>query len=238
MDTLRNAIDQTVAFLPALVSGLVVLAIGCIIALLVSRLVRAVLPRIGFDRFLVRHKLTDRSPETRPGSNLVAAAAAWVVVLVALMQAANIWGLGFVATGLAAAIAYLPNVVAAVLIFGAAFVFGNWVRERLRASSAARSSGAMLPEAVRAGVLTIAAFMALRQLLIAPEILVIAFTLVFGAIAVATALAFGLGGRRTAERMTEEWYERRRIGRRTVPTPPAERERVEFGESSERPGIH
>jgi hypothetical protein len=67
---------------------------------------------------------------------------------------------------------------------------------------------------VRAAILTVGAFVALRQLLIAPEILVIGFSLVFGAIALATALAFGLGGRRTAERMTDDWYDAQRSRRR------------------------
>jgi len=42
---------------------------------------------------------------------------------------------------------------------------------------------------------------------------VIAFTLVFGTIAIATALSFGLGGRRAAERITEDRYERQQARR-------------------------
>jgi hypothetical protein len=237
MNMLRGAIDQIVSFLPAFFAGLVVLAIGWIVAWAVSRLIRVVLPRIGFDRFLARHKLTNRAPEKHPGSNAVAQGAKWIIMLIALMQAANIWGLGIVASGLAAAIRYLPNVVAAVLIFGAAFVVGNWARDRLRSSPAeARYSGAMLPAGVRAGILTIGAFVALRQLAIAPEILIIGFTLVFGAIAVAMALAFGLGGRRAAERMTEDWYERQRPRQ---PVSGAGEPSYRYREPPpERPGIH
>jgi hypothetical protein len=151
----------------------------------------------------------------------VGTAAAWVIFLIALMQAATAWRLGFIANGLARVIAFLPNVIAAVLIFGGSWLLGNWVADRLRARPADNRPGqeqmvTILPGAVRAGVLTIGAFVALRQILVAPEILVIGFTLVFGAIALATALAFGLGGRRAAERMTEDWYDNRRTGNRTV----------------------
>ncbi len=211
VDSLRGALGDIVAFLPALVAGLIVLAIGWVIALLLSRAVRALLPRVGFDRFLARHRLTAKPPETRPGSRVVGTAVFWLVMLVALMQASNVWGLRAVANGLAEVIAYVPNVVAATLIFGAAFVLGNWVYDRLRAAPAEeRFSTTILPSAVRAGILTIGGFVALRQLLIAPEILVIGFTLVFGAIAVATAISFGLGGRKAAERMTEDWYDRQK----------------------------
>jgi hypothetical protein len=61
---------------------------------------------------------------------------------------------------------------------------------------------------VRAGILTLGGFMALRELLLAPEIVTLAFALAFGAISVAGALAFGLGGRAVAERMTRRWYDR------------------------------
>ncbi|MBC7172545.1 MAG: hypothetical protein H5U40_08975 [Polyangiaceae bacterium] len=221
---MRDALGDAVAFLPSLIAGLIVLAIGWVLAMVVGRVIRAVLPRVGFDRFLARHRLTTQPPENIPGSRVVATAGFWVVMLIALMQTANIWQLRPVANGLGRLIAYVPNVLAAVLIFGAAFAFGNWVYDRLRASAAEqdrlrvgptaeRFSSGILPGAVRAGILTIGAFISLRQLLIAPEILIIGFTLVFGAIAVATALSFGLGGRRAAERMTEDWYDRQQTRR-------------------------
>jgi hypothetical protein len=237
VDSLRDALGQAVAFLPALIGGLIVLFVGWLVALAVRSVVRAVLPRMGFDRFLARHRLTNRSPDAEPGSRPTASAAFWAVMLVALMQAANIWGLRPVANGLGQAIAYIPNLVAAVLIIGAAFVVGNWVYDRLRASGTEeRFSSVILPGAVRAGILTIGAFLSLRQLLIAPEILVIAFTLVFGAIAVATALSFGLGGRRAAERMTEDWYDRQQQGRRRAEGSPMERR--DAGISREPRGAH
>ncbi len=224
VESSRRALGDVVAFLPSLVAGLIVLAIGWLVAIAVSRVIRAVLPRVGFDRFLARHRLTNQPPDRRPGSRVVATAAFWGVFLVALMQAANVWGLRAVANGLGEAIAYVPNALAAVVIFGAAFVLGNWVYDRLRASPAQEPLAfSILPGAVRAGILTIGGFIALRQLLIAPEILIIGFTLVFGAIAVATALSFGLGGRRAAERMTVDWYDRQRPRGPRVPTSPAER---------------
>jgi hypothetical protein len=61
---------------------------------------------------------------------------------------------------------------------------------------------------VRAGVLAMGAFMALRELQIAPEIVTIAFTLTLAAIALAAALAFGLGSRGVAAQVTQQWYER------------------------------
>jgi hypothetical protein len=227
MQSLRNALGEVIDFVPQLLAGLIVLVIGWAIAVAVRGIVRAMLPRAGFDHFIARHRLTTRSPENHPGSNVVASAAFWAVMLIALMQTANTLGLRSLTMGLGAALAYLPNIVAAALIFGGAFVLGNWVYDRLRAAPAADGlSVSILPGAVRAGILTVAAFIALRQLLIAPEILIIGFTLVFGAIAAATALSFGLGGRRAAERMTEDWYDRQQA-RRPIARTPAPTESVQ-----------
>lgn len=224
VQSLREALASFVAFLPALVAGLIILAIGWIVAVLVRRLINALLPRTGLDRFLVRHKVIDRAPDTHAGSRVVGSAAFWAIILIALMQAANVWGLEFVANGLGRVIAFVPNIVSAVLIFGAAFLVGNWLRNRMRARQAdERLWGAsFLPDAVRAAILTVGAFFALRQLLIAPELLIIGFALVFGGIALATAIAVGLGARRTVEEMTHDWYERQRTERGLRRGPPSE----------------
>jgi len=222
VNTLEEALSDFVAFLPALVAGLIVLLIGWVVAAVLRRVIMALLPRTHFDRFLSRHRIIDRDPQMHTGSRVVASAAFWAIVLIALMQASNIWGLGFVANGLGQVIAFVPNVVAAVLVFGLALLIGNWLRDRMRArETEERRQSTFLPDGIRALILTVGAFLALRQLRIAPEILVIGFALVFGAIALATAIAFGLGGRHTVERMTHDWYERQRAERSSRP---AERE--------------
>lgn len=214
MNTLRDALSSFVGFLPELVAGLIVLLIGWVVAAVLRRVVLALLPRTHFDRLLSRHKIVDRPPEAHAGSRIVANVVYWAILLIALMQASNIWGLRFVANGISQIIAYLPNVLGALLVLGFALLFGNWLRERMRARGAEqRFHSTFLPDAVRAGILTIGAFIALRQLDIASEILVIIFALVFGGIAVATAIAVGLGARHTVERMTHDWYERQRTER-------------------------
>jgi hypothetical protein len=218
METLRAAISRTVAFLPDLVAGVIILVVGWIIAAVVRRVIVAALPRLGFDRFLARHNLAGERVEEHRGSRTLGTIAYWVILLIALMQAAAVWNLPYVANGIARVLAYIPNAIIAVVIFGAAYVAGNLAARRLRESrNEQQAQSKILPGAVRAGILTIGAFLALRELNIAPEILVIAFTLVFGAIAIATALAFGLGGRRTAEKVTDDWYEDQRARRAQAP---------------------
>jgi hypothetical protein len=59
-------------------------------------------------------------------------------------------------------------------------------------------------------VILLAVFMALQELGIATDIVTTAFAILFGAIALAMALAFGLGNRELAGEVTREWYEQYR----------------------------
>jgi hypothetical protein len=73
----------------------------------------------------------------------------------------------------------------------------------VQASGVAQSG--LLAVAARVSILVLAGAMALRQMGLANEIINLAFGLLLGAIAVAMALAFGLGGRELAARELEEW---------------------------------
>ena len=181
---LRNALDRVIGFLPDLIAGLVILLVGYIVARVLA-------------------------------SAAAASVVFWVVMLVAVMQASAAWRLTAVAAGLAAVLAYLPHVLAAAAILAAGLLVGNWVHDRMvyrevTVGGVTTSQRSIVAGGVRAFILAIASFMALRELRIAPNIVTIAFTAAVAAIAVATALAFGLGARSVAERVARDWYERRR----------------------------
>jgi hypothetical protein len=67
--------------------------------------------------------------------------------------------------------------------------------------------GRALARLGRGGVILLAVFMALQELGIATDIVTTAFAILFGAIALALALSFGLGNRELAGEITREWYE-------------------------------
>lgn len=83
----------------------------------------------------------------------------------------------------------------------------------MRASGMGQAN--LLAGLTRAVVLIFVGAIALRQMGIADEIVVIAFGLLMGAVAVAAALAFGLGGREVAARELENWLNRLRSNDRS-----------------------
>ena len=198
------------SFLPALAAGIVILLVGWLLARLAAGVTRRLLVRLSFDRRLANLGLA--RGEGHKAAETTASVAFWLVILLAATQAARAMGLNTIAAGLVGVIAFLPHLLAALLIVAGSVVLGNWLRDRIvqgtRTSPAATTT--LVGGAVKAGVLTFGGFMALRELGIAESIVTIAFTLTLGAIAVATALAFGLGSRKTAEQVTSDWYERAR----------------------------
>ncbi|MDI1446666.1 hypothetical protein [Polyangium sp. 6x1] len=219
---LRAAWNDFLAFLPDLLWGLAILVVGYFIARLLASIARPILHRVGFDRLVDRLGISVRADRTEQGSRWGASIVFWVTMLIVAMYAADAWRLGAVAAGIAAIIAYLPHVLAAAVIFGAALLFANWVRARMLETGgpivpgeaeATHSQRPLVAGAIRAGILALGAFMALRELQIAEEIVTLAFSLTLGAIALAAALAFGLGSRDVAGRVTRRWYEER-LGKR------------------------
>ena len=75
--------------------------------------------------------------------------------------------------------------------------------------------------------------MALQELGIATDIVTTAFAILFGAVALAMALSFGLGNRELAGEITREWYERWRAERDKITRDAAAAEAAEAAEEAE-----
>jgi hypothetical protein len=86
-------------------------------------------------------------------------------------------------------------------------VLGGFVGGLIAASTGAVHGGRALSRVGRGGVILLSVFMALQELGIATDIVTTAFAILFGAIALAMALSFGLGNRDLAGEVTREWYD-------------------------------
>src|SRR5205823_1185686 len=102
----------------------------------------------------------------------------------------------------------------------------------IAASAGAVHGGRSLARIGRVSVILLSVFMALQELGIATEIVTTAFAILFGAVALAMALAFGLGNRDLAGEITREWYERYRREREET----LARERMSDAESDDDDG--
>jgi hypothetical protein len=219
-DRLQGAIQQVFGqTLPALLGALVILFAGYLLAKVLEKLTERGLRKIRFNHLLERGgviQAVERSGThvnpIRVLSNLVF----WLVMFTVILLAANALGLDSLANVVSTLVSYIPSVIAALVIILVGIVLGEFVDGLLMASAGSIPGGPTLARVGRAGVIILAIFMALQELGIATEIVTTAFAIIFGALALAFALAFGLGNRELAAEITRDWYERLRAERDAI----------------------
>jgi hypothetical protein len=205
-EMLAGALSRAIGFLPNLVAALIILVVGLLLAKLLERLTRRALAALGLDhrrsvrRLLGQEASLERIPTV--GSRIVF----WVLSLVTVGVAVDALHLAWLSAGVARVLAYVPNLLAAGAIVAVAYIVGNAVYTQATARQGASTTFARL---ARGAIYVLAAFMALQELGIATAIVTMAFTVALAGMAIAAALAFGLGNRELAGRVTRDWYERR-----------------------------
>ena len=211
--SIRTSVDHGFAvffaWVPRAVGFLVVLLVGYIIAKVVGNLVGRVTHRAGLDRLAHSGAGGGMIQRAVPSpSRLLGRITFWLLFLGALSIAASVLGIKALTAFVGAVWAYIPNVIAALLIFLVASAIAAAVVALVKRVMADTALGKIVASVVPILVLTIATFMILEQLKIAPGIVRITYTALVGAIALAAALAFGLGGREVAGRMLEGAYQK------------------------------
>ncbi len=210
-ESLQQALDDLIGFLPRLIGFLIILVIGLLVAKALQKLVAVGLEKVGADRALrsgtggeyVQRLLPDVSP-----SEVIGRVVFWFVFLGALSIAISSLGLAVLNDFVADVFNYLPNVIAAILILVLAVPIAGGLAKLADRAFGDTPTGKLMTTAAPALVMGIAVFMVLNQLRIATDIVTITYAALMGAVALGAALAFGLGGRDVASRMLEEAYRR------------------------------
>ena len=208
-NSVEQGLDTFFAFLPRLVAFLVILLIAYVVAKVVQAILSRVLQRVGLDRALHSGQTGQYVERFSPGaspSKLIGAIAFWAIFLVGLSFAASSLGIQALTDFLAAIFAYLPKVIAAVLIFVLAGAIATAVGGLVARTMGDTPTGKVVGAVVPVLIMGIATFMILDQLEIAPQIVTITYAALIGALALGMALAFGLGGRDVASRLLEDAY--------------------------------
>lgn len=206
----QQALNGLLAFLPNLLGALVILVIGYIVAKIVKAIVRKVLEKLKVDRALHNSEAGQYVERVSPGAspaNGIASVVFWLIFVFVLTAAIGALKIPAVTAFMNQVLAYLPNVIVAVLIFVIAAAVAGAVAAGVHKLLGDTATGRVVRAAVPSLVMAIAIFMILNQLKIAPEIVIITYTALIGAVALGSALAFGLGGRTVAQRMLEDAYQ-------------------------------
>jgi hypothetical protein len=210
-DQLGQGFVEIGEFIPRLAAAVGILMVGFVLAKMVERGLAYVLRRIGFDRWMREGGVTEalaRAGTSLAPSGVMAKLMFWAIMLLVIILGANALGVSAVSILFGELLAYIPNVIAAVIVLVLGILLGEFMKDLVLASAGDLGGSLTLARAAKGAVILLALFMALEQLDIAQDILLVFFVAVVGAASLAAGIAFGVGGREVAAEIVRDWYSR------------------------------
>ncbi len=199
-----NMLNLVLTALPSIFAAGLLVAIAYVVGRLVAGLITNVLTGIGFNAILARLGLGKELAEgERTPSEIVGYLVLVAVMLLASIEASRLLGFETLGGLIADLTVFLGQVILGLIIFGIGLYLANVAAQVVRASGATQAG--LLALAARVSILILSGAIALSQMGLGGEIIQLAFGVLLAAIALAAALAFGLGGREIAARELEEW---------------------------------
>jgi len=192
-------LNQILAAIPRVVAAALWIGIAFIAARFLKTIIEAVLPPTGFDQAILS---TGVVPATARPSRIVANIAMIAIILAASVEAAKQLGGGTIALFLAQV-----TELGGKVIFGSLIIVVGIFLARIIANlvGSGTGEGGFAQTIIRYAIIALFTAIGLTFMGLADQIVILAFGLILGAAAIATALAFGLGGRDFAARALERW---------------------------------
>jgi hypothetical protein len=213
-------LEQVLRAIPRIAGSALILAVFYWLGQFLAGLVTQLLQAIGFDRLATGLGLPSAPAPEAPAAegdpstlvkrrtpSEIAGLVVWVgVVLFGAVPAVELLQFAALTDIVEGLLVISGRVLIGALVFGIGLYLSNLAHSMIK--SLGNPSSGVLAQAARVAILVLVGAMALQQMGVATDIVVLAFGLVLGAIAVAVALAFGLGGRDVAAEQIRQWLKR------------------------------
>ena len=214
LDIFINSLNQfwldLVHFLPKLLAVIVILFFGWLLAKLARAAVKRTLELMQFDKFAQKSGLEafiNHGNLSLSLSGIISHVVYWLVILMFIITGSNMLGLNEVSLLMQQLASYLPHIIVAILVL----IFGTLLARFVNRLVFAWLYGIKFERAleistsVEYGIQILAIFVALEQLGIGTQLINSLFIIVFGALFLALAIAFGLGGKDWAAKVIEDF---------------------------------
>ncbi|HCI12999.1 MAG: hypothetical protein A2063_04480 [Gallionellales bacterium GWA2_60_142] len=208
LEPLQEMLLRFKEFLPNLLAMLVIIGIGLLLAKLLRAILLKFLAAVGFDSWSDRMGFTTLMRKgdlwVKP-SVVVGAVAFWMLAIVTLMVGLSALRVAAIDSMVGEFFSYLPRVFSATMILLIGYVVSGFVSRAvlIAAANAGFHYAKLLGEVIRALLMLMILAMVMEQLQIATSIVLAAFSITFGGVVVALAIAFGVGGIGAAQRIIE-----------------------------------
>jgi hypothetical protein len=206
-----DMLNQILSAIPRIIAAALWIGIAFVAARFLKTIIEAVLPPTGFDDAI---RSTGVLPANAVPSRIVANVAMIAIILAASIEAARQLGGDEIAIFLAQVTALGGKVIFGTLIIVVGIFLARIVANLVGSGT---GEGGFAQTIVRYAIIALFTAIGLTFMGLADQIVMMAFGLILGAAAVATALAFGLGGRDAAARILDRWSDGGTLAR---PAPP------------------
>ncbi len=206
---MMDCFQRFIEFLPNLLSSLVIFILGFLLGWIIKSILQKTLEILNTDRFCKRMGITqglERGGIKTTPTRVLSQISYWFVVIVFLIISLYTLKIPAIEDLLEQFFLYLPNVFVSALLIIVGYILSNFAgRATLIASvnSGIKFSG-LLSKTVKTIIFLLAFTMALEQLGIGRDTVIVTFTVIFGGIVFALSLAFGLGGKAVAKEYIEK----------------------------------
>lgn len=211
-------LQQILNVLPAIFTAIAILLIAYFFGRFVSELVTSILTSIGFNnifsvlglptptrRIVIPEEPTPSAVPTRTPSEIAGIIVLVGIMLFATVAAVNILNIPALTALVTGIVIILGRILAGLIVFAVGLYLANLAYNII--TSSGNRQAQILGQAARIAIIALVSAMALQQIGVASDIVNLAFGLLLGAIAVAIALAFGLGSRDIARTQVQEWLD-------------------------------
>lgn len=202
-----NMLDQFLSAVPRIFAAAILLIIAYVVGKIVTGLIKNLLASIGLNSFLTRLGFSkDLVEGETKASDVVGSLLLVGIMFFATIEALRLLNYDMLAELISSFLVLAGHVVLGLVIFIVGLFLSNLASKTIQVSGTAYAN--TLSVVSRIAILVLASAMALRQMGLANEIINMAFGILFGGVAVAVALAFGLGGREIAAKQVGRWLEK------------------------------
>jgi hypothetical protein len=192
---IEDAWGNIAQFVPRLVAFLVILFVGWLVAKLIAKAANVALERMGFDRAVERGGIKRAMEESQyDPSDILAKVIFYALFLIVLVAAFGVFGTNPVSDLLSGVIAYLPNVIVAILIIVITAAIASAAKTLIESTLGGLDYGRVVANIAAGFIVAFGIFAALNQLRIAPEIVTGLYYAVLALIVGSGIIAIGGGG--------------------------------------------
>lgn len=209
IEPFNRFLERSQEFLPNLISFILTLFVGIVLGLVLKTIFLRFFRAIKLDKFSERSGMVEmlkKGGVKEPISLVLSRLFFWLTIIIFFIMSLRSLSVPVIEQILERFILYLPNVFVAAIILFFGYLLSNFLGRTalIAAVNAGLKLSGLIGKFVNLTIFLLAVTMALEQLGIGRETIIISFSIIFGGIVLALAIAFGLGGRDIAKEYLEK----------------------------------